>query len=86
MEKTQVSKIIHYPRLDTVLMVERTIQKLDFYPSKMQLWKALPKSVMYQTFQLILKYLEESGKILMTKDKKIMWIFNPKLMKTAVEV
>ncbi len=80
------TEVLHYPRLDTILMVEETIKKLEDYPSKMQLWKALPKSVMYATFNLILDYLEESGKILFTKDKKIIWIFNPKLMKNAVEV
>ena len=30
-------KILHYPRLDTMVMVEETIKKLDFYPTKMEL-------------------------------------------------
>lgn len=57
-------RILHYPRLDTVIMVEETIQKLKLYPTKIQLWKKLPKKVMYQTFSLILDYLEETGKTL----------------------
>jgi len=34
---------LHYPRLDTVIMVEETIKKLDYYPTKTQLWKELPR-------------------------------------------
>ncbi len=78
--KTQT---LHMPRLDTVLMVEDTIKKFDYYPTKNQLWRALPKMVMWQTFNLILEYLEKSNKILITKDKKIMWVAmdNKKLRK-----
>ncbi len=76
------AKVLHMPRLDTVLMVEDTARKLD-YPTKNQLWKALPKSVMWQTFGLILDYLEKSNKIIIGKDGKIVWIFadNPKIKK-----
>ena len=72
MAKTQV---IHRPRLDTVLMVEDTIKKLDYYPTKNQLWRALPKMVMWQTFNVILDYLIDSHKIIIDKDGKIVWIF-----------
>ncbi len=78
-------QILHQPRLDTILMVEKTIRKMKVYPNKMQLWKALPKKVMYQTFKVILKYLEDLGKILITKDNKIMWIWNPKLIKKIID-
>lgn len=77
MKKKQV---LHYPRLDTILMIEETIQKSKEYPSKRSLWLSLPKKVMYQTFVLVLDYLEESGKIEI-KDGKIIWIWNPKLVK-----
>ncbi len=66
--------VIHYPRLDTVLMVEEKIKKSKNYPSRAQLWKDLPKKTMYQTFTLILDYLEKSNKILIAKDGKVMWI------------
>jgi len=76
-------KSIHMPRLDTVLMVEDTIKKLDNYPTKNQLWRALPKMVMWQTFSTILNYLEKSNKILVDKKGEIVWIFadNPKTRK-----
>ena len=74
------AEIIHMPRLDTVLMVEDTIKKLDYYPTKNQLWRALPKMVMWQTFNVILEYLEKSNKIIIDKGE-IVWVFadNPKL-------
>ena len=67
--------ILHYPRLDTVLMIEDKIREVGDYPSKTSLWKSLPKQVQYQTFNVVLDYLEKSNKIIVTKDNKIMWIF-----------
>ena len=60
--------VLHSPTLESVLMVERTIQKYSQECGKYQLWKKLPKKMMYQTFQVILSYLEKSGKILIDKD------------------
>lgn len=51
------------------------------YPRKTELWKALPKKVMYQTFSLIIDYLEDSGKILIDSDRRIVWIWNPEIVK-----
>ncbi len=56
-------KILHYPRLDTVLMVENTIRKFDSKYGKKQLWQHLPKKMMYQTFCFIFDYLISLGKI-----------------------
>lgn len=67
--------VIHMPRLDSVLMVEDTIKKLDIYPTKNQLWRALPKSMMWQTFNVILDYLVESKKVVIGRDGKVVWIF-----------
>ena len=77
-------KTIHYPQLDTILMVEDTIKNLELYPRKMELWRALPKRVMYQTFSLIIDYLEESGKILVDKDGRIVWVWNPRIIKKVL--
>jgi len=72
--------ILHYPRLDTVLMVEDAIKEAKSYPTRMELWKSLPRQVQYQTFQTILEYLLESNKVIFTKDSRILWIAsNPKL-------
>ena len=74
------NSIIHYPRLDTVIMVENKIKSQEEWTSKRQLWLSLDKKIMYQTFNIIISYLEESGKISI-KDGKIIWIWNPDLVK-----
>ena len=68
-------KIIHYPRLDTVMMIEDAIRGAKEYPTKAELLRRLPKKVMYQTFNLVLEYLQRSNKIIVTKDGKIVWVF-----------
>ncbi len=76
--------LLHYPRLDTVIMVEEAIKKAGEYPSKRQLWLSLKKKIMYQTFNLILSYLEESNKIVI-KNGKITWIWDPEGVKRYLE-
>ncbi len=73
--------ILHSPTLESVIMVEKTIQKYSQECGKYQLWKKLPKKMMYQTFHVILDYLEESGKIMIDKDGCIIWTYNPKRIK-----
>ena len=77
--------LLHSPTLDSVLMVEKTIQKYSQECGKYQLWKKLPKKMMYQTFQLILRYLQDSGKILIDKDGMVIWIYNPDRIKKLVK-
>ncbi len=68
---------LHYPTLGSILMVEKTIKKYSQEFGRYQLWKKLPKKMMYQTFQIILEYLQDSGKILIDKDGCIIWTYNP---------
>ena len=75
----EMKKKIHYPQPDTILMVEEAIQKMN-YPKKTELWKALPKKVMYQTFCMIIDYLEKSGKIMIDNDGRIVWTWNPEMI------
>jgi len=85
-----MSKVLHEPQLDTVMMVEKAIIEAEDYPTRMKLWRSLPKQVQYQTFKRILDYLEASGKITLN-DKKIIYtgVNNPKLralMESSVRV
>lgn len=65
-------------------MVEDAIRNTRNEFTKTKLWNSLPKKVQYQTFQVILSYLEQSNKITYTKNGKIIWIAtNPKLDKIA---
>lgn len=73
-------QILHYPSLKTVLMVEDVLKSSNELLSREQLKKQLPTKVMHQTLNVILGYLEDSGKILDGR-KGILWIKNssPKL-------
>ena len=57
-------KVLHEPRLDTILMVEKAIIESEDYQTKTQLWKSLPKKMQYQTFKRVLDYFEASSKII----------------------
>lgn len=70
-----MEQALHYPRLDTVLNVEKVIKEAKEPLSKNELDRRLEKQIMRPTLNLILKYLEESGKIAMLKEG-IIWIYD----------
>ena len=83
-------EVLHEPQLDTILMVEKAILDADDYPTRMELWRNLPRKVQCQTFKRILDYLEASGKITFN-GKKIIYtgVNNPKLralMESSIRV
>ena len=80
----KAKNILHYPQLDTVLMVEEFISKHSGEFKKRSLWEHLPKKMMYQTFCVIIDYLEQSGKILVAKDRVIIWTHNPQRIKKLI--
>ena len=45
------------PTLNTVLMIEKTIKDYSGEFNKTQIWKKLPKKVMWQTYLIVLDYL-----------------------------
>lgn len=69
-------EILHYPNLKTVLMVETSLKEANRLITREQLKKKLPVKIMHQTLNVILKYLEDSGKIIDGR-KGILWIYNP---------
>lgn len=72
----QKIEIIHYPNLKTVLSVEKVLKDSNNLMNREQIKNKLPKKIMHQTLNVILKYLEDSGKILDGR-KGILWIYNP---------
>ena len=80
----QTKTILHYPRLDTVLMVENQLQTNKEEQSKNALFRSLPKQVQYQTLNVILDYLEHSNKITYSK-RKIIWIGTNKKLNKLVK-
>ncbi len=76
-----MGKVLHYPRLDTILMIENFIREHSGEYTKKELWERLPKKVMYQTFCVVFDYLKDSNKIAVDKNGKVAWIWNPELVK-----
>ena len=66
------------PTLQTVLMVERFIDENSGEYKKTELFKKLPRKVMWQTFQIIMEYLENTLKIAYDKEGYVVYIWNPK--------
>ena len=69
-------KILHYPSLKTVLMVEKVLKNADGLLTREQIKKKMPKKVMHQTLNVILEYLEKKGMII-DGHKGILWVYNP---------
>jgi hypothetical protein len=82
MEQLMAKKeVLHYPQLDTVLMVEEFARKNSGEYKKRQFWEHLPRKMMYQTFCVIFDYLVSSGKIVSDKEGYVVWIWNPEIVK-----
>ena len=82
-----IQKLKHWPNLNTVIMVEDTLKKMEgSVVSVADLKRKLPRQINHNTLKIILKYLEKSNKILVTISG-ITWIFNPsaKLRKAILE-
>jgi hypothetical protein len=78
-------EVLHYPQLDTVLMVEEFIKEHSGEYKKRALWEHLPKKMMYQTFQIVYDYLLDSQKIARDSEGKIAWIWNPELVRKYLQ-
>ncbi len=81
--------VFSYPQLDTILMVEKFIEEHSAMYKRKSLWQALPKKMKYQTFKVIIDYLQYSNKIAIDREGKIVWIgykFNKKLIENGIEV
>jgi len=74
--KTELKNNIHWPTLNTVMMVEDTLKKInESVISIADLKRKLPRQVNHITLMVILQYLEKSNKIAATL-KGITWIEN----------
>ncbi len=78
---SEKNEIARSPTLQTVLMVERFIDDNSGEYKKTELFNNLPKKVMWQTFQVIMEYLESISKIVYDKEGYVVYIWNPKLIK-----
>ncbi len=83
--QSKAMQVIRFPRLDTVLMVERFIKEHSGEFKNRRLLESLPKKMMYQTYCTTIDYLLESGKIAVDKERKIGWIYNPALFRKYIK-
>ena len=72
------AEVLHYPRLDTILHVEKIIRTAVNPLSKNEIDRRLSKKVMRPTLNVILDYLEGSGKIATLKEG-IIWIYRDEI-------
>ena len=73
-------KNAHSPTLDTVLMVEETMKELGACTIT-ELYRKLPRTVVYPTLKLIIAYFYAKGFVMSDKEGKIVWVYNPNLVK-----
>lgn len=77
MKVNQVQEqVMHSPTLNTVLMVEKTLQEAKEIIKIAELKRMLPKQVMHNTLLQVLDYLQNSGKVLITT-KGVVWVYRP---------
>jgi hypothetical protein len=75
-QKIRGSVSRHWPTLNTVIMVENALRKMNESVIRVaELKRRLPRQVNHNTLMLILQYLEASNKIVFTS-KGITWIHN----------
>ncbi len=76
--------ITRSPTLQTVLMVEKTIEEFSGELSRTELWKKLPRKVMWKTYLVILDYLQSVNKIAMSEDGILVYIWSPESAKKFI--
>jgi len=58
----------HNPTLKTLVMIENTIINSEIHPTRMELYRSLPRKVEYQTYKTALEYLEAHNMIIYNTD------------------
>lgn len=81
METQLINPIARSPTLDTVLMVEKTIEKYSGEFNRTELWKKLPKKVMWQTYLVVIDYLQSINKIAIDSRGVVGYIWSPEVAK-----
>ena len=81
LKKSKENPFVRSPTLETVLMIEGFIEKYSGELNRTELWKKLPRKVMWQTYLVVLEYLQSINKIAIDGVGKIGYIWNPSLAK-----
>ncbi len=81
MLKQTENPFLRSPTLSTVLMIEKAIEDYSGEFNRTELWKKLPKKVMWQTYLVVLDYLQSINKIAFDRKGTLGYIWNPRLAK-----
>ena len=81
MEAEIKNPLARSPTLDTVIMVERFIEEHSGEFNRTEIWKNLPRKVMWQTYLIILDYLQSINKIAIANNGIVVYIWSPELAK-----
>ena len=76
--------ITRNPRLETIKMIEQFIKDNSGEFRKTDLFNNLPKKIMWGTFNVILEYLYENNRILITPEGYFIYTWNPELIKKLI--
>jgi len=76
-----INSIARSPTLETVLMIEKIIEDYSGEFNRTEIWKKLPRKVMWQTYLIVLDYLQSINKIAFDRNGTVAYIWNPKLAK-----
>jgi len=81
MKNETINPIARSPTLGTVIMIEKTIEGYSGEFNRTEIWKKLPRKVMWQTYLIVLDYLESINKIAFDRNGTVGYIWDPKLAK-----
>jgi len=81
MKQLRKKSFARSPTLGTVLMVEKFIDENSGEFNYTELWKKLPRKVMWQTYLVILDYLQSINKIAIDSVGTVGYIWSPDIAK-----
>jgi len=81
LSKARENPFARSPTLNTVLMVEKFIERNSGDFNIRGFWENLPKKIMWQTYLVILDYLQSINKIAISKQGILVYIWSPEVAK-----
>lgn len=81
MKNRETNIFARSPTLGTVIMIEKTIEQYSGEFDRTQLWKKLPKKVMWQTYLVVLDYLQSINKVAISNSGILVYIWSPEIAK-----
>ena len=79
MLKLKKKSFVRSPTLDTVMMIEEIIENYSGEFNRTELWKKRPKKVMWQTYIVVLDYLQSINKIAIGDNGVVAYIWCPEV-------